>query len=494
MMERVQRSAVSVLLIGEDPKQSELYADLIKEVSDCQVDVISRVENSFDWVGRSNYHLIVIDMSSFVQDNANVVSGLRILERIKRISPVTSVILMSDQATVEEAVAAIRLGAEDYLKKPFNLEAFRLAVKRGLDRKAVFGESGGASSYLNLLNSCQLVSASLELPRVFGIVQSYISRELLSNHGAIYSYTRSPEGEKLQRVDDFIQDVRKDPAMEEIIDIAMHAANPMPGMIEAGELYRFIERGQLTPALFLFRFRCVGDVDYFCVCLAPQRPVLLEAFEGRLRMLKTQIEVTGKNIEQYMGVQHLVYVDDATGLYNTRYLSNILDREIQQSTMTGKPFAILFIDCDRFKGVNDSHGHMVGTKLLNELGAELKTFVRDTDTCFRYGGDEFVAVLSACDLKTAQTVAERIRRSVEKRSFLADEGLNIKFTVSIGVALYPDHASSKKDVIEAADHAMYTAKRSTRNSVFIAASRERTDPNLKLVPDASAAGDKKHGS
>src|SRR4051812_31903474 len=125
MVERVQRSAVSVLLIGEDPKQSELYADLIKEVSDCQVDVISRVENSFDWVGRSNYHLIVIDMSSFVQDNANVVSGLRILERIKRISPVTSVILMSDQATVEEAVAAIRLGAEDYLKKPFNLEAFR---------------------------------------------------------------------------------------------------------------------------------------------------------------------------------------------------------------------------------------------------------------------------------------------------------------------------------------------------------------------------------
>jgi diguanylate cyclase (GGDEF)-like protein len=492
----MERPGYSALLIGEDPKQNELYAELIQEVGDCRVDVVSRAENSFDWVGRSNYHLIVIDMSSFVQDNANVVSGLRILERIKRISPVTSVILMSDQATVEEAVAAIRLGAEDYLKKPFNLEAFRLAVKRGLDRKAILGESSGASSYLNLLNSCQMISASLELPKIFSIVESYISRELMSNHAVIYSFSRPAakaeggaaaaakegDGPRLQRVEDLPTVANEDRAMAEIMDIALHAANPMPGMIAGGELFRFIERGQLTPAMFLFRFRCVGETEYFCVCLSPQRPALLEAFEGRLRMLKAQIEVTGKNIEQYLGVQHLVYVDDATGLYNTRYLSSILDREIQQSQATGRPFAVLFIDCDRFKSINDTNGHMVGTKLLNELGAELKSFVRDTDTCFRYGGDEFVAVLSGCDLKTAQVVAERIRKSVEKRSFLASEGLNIKFTVSIGVALYPDHAQSKKDVIEAADHAMYSAKRTTRNSVFIAELGGSADP---ARPDAA---------
>ena len=97
-----------------------------------------------------------------------------ILEQIKRISPVTSVILISEQGTVEQAVAAIRLGAEDYLKKPFNLEAFKLAVKRGLDRKAVFGGESGVSNFFNLLNSCQMISATLEQKKIFGIVQSYL--------------------------------------------------------------------------------------------------------------------------------------------------------------------------------------------------------------------------------------------------------------------------------------------------------------------------------
>jgi diguanylate cyclase (GGDEF)-like protein len=184
-------------------------------------------------------------------------------------------------------------------------------------------------------------------------------------------------------------------------------------------------------------------------------------------MLKAQIEVTGKNIEHYLGVQQLVYVDDATGLYNTRYLNYILDREITQSEASQKSFAILFIDADRFKLVNDTHGHLIGTRLLNELGNHLKRYVREKDTVFRYGGDEFVAVLSPCDLFTAKSVAERIRQSVEKKQFLKNEGLDIHFTISIGVALFPDHAKTKKDIIEAADQAMYCAKKTTRNRVSI---------------------------
>lgn len=458
------RASYNALLIEEDPKQTELYADLIREVADCHVDVMSRVESSFDWIGRFNYHLVVMDC----QGRAGSVNGLELLEKIRRISPVTSVILLSGQASVEEAVAAIRMGAEDYLKKPFNLEAFQLAVKRGLDKKTVFGENLGASSYLNLLNSCQMISASLEQEKIFSIIQSYFARELRSNHSAIYTLSGPQAGKNPLRINSDAADERQDRAMEEILDIALHASSPLPKMVEGNEFYRFIDRGQLTPGLFIFRFACAGASDYFCVCLAPERPASVEAFESRLRMLKAQIEVTGKNIEQYMGVQHLVYVDDATGLYNTRYLNYILDREIDQAQGTGKSFAVLFMDADRFKSINDTHGHLVGTRLLNELGHHLKKYVRESDTVFRYGGDEFVAVLSPCDLATAKTVAERIRQSVEQTAFLAQEGLNLHFTVSIGVALFPDHAGSKKAVIDAADQAMYSAKKKTRNCVFIA--------------------------
>jgi two-component system cell cycle response regulator len=455
----------NVLLIGEDPAQTEMLSDLVREVAHCKVDTMARVQNSFDWIAKSNYHLVVLDLSvkeSMPPSRRPHMDGLTLLEQIKRISPVTSVIIISDTPDVDEAVASIRLGAEDYLKKPFNVEAFKLAAKRGLDRKTVFGGDAAASTFLTLLNSCQMISASLEQRKIFGVIESYLLQELKCAHSAIYSIQGS---DPIRIIDGSSSGDR---AMQEVLDIALHASNPLPNMIVSGETHRVIQRGQLTPALFVFRFNCAGQSDYFCVCLSPELPKPLDAFENRLRMLRTQIEVTGKNIEHYMGVQHLIYVDDATGLYNTRYLNNVLDREILNTESTGKSFAILFIDADKFKNINDSHGHLVGTKLLYELGDQLKKFVRDTDTVFRYGGDEFVAVLSSSDLVTAQTVAERIRRAVEGRSFLESEGLDIHFTVSIGIAMFPEHAKSKKEIIDAADHAMYEAKKIARNCVSVA--------------------------
>jgi len=450
----------NVLLIEKDPKQTEVYSGLVRAVAPCDVDVLSRIPEPSEWTARKPYHLVIIDWAG----------GLDVLEQIKRISPETAVILMSDTATVEQAVAAIRLGAEDYFQKPFKVEAFQLAVKRGLDRKAVLGTNAGASSFLNLLNACQMISSSLEQKNIFHTIQSYFSRELKAGYSAIYTLRDGRNG-GVERVDDGSAAAGvagENRTMEEILRIAIEAANPLPAMVEQNEVYRFTERGHLTPAMFVFRFQCAGPQDYFCVVLSPEQPASMDAFEARLRMLKAQIEVTGKNIEQYLGVQTLVYVDDATGLYNTRYLNNILEREIAQAQASGKSFAVLFLDADKFKSVNDLHGHLIGTKLLNELGSELKKFVRGTDTVFRYGGDEFIAVLSSCDLPTAKSVAERIRQSVESHEFLKSEGKNLRFTVSIGVALFPIHARSKKEIIDAADRAMYDAKKTSRNSVTVA--------------------------
>jgi diguanylate cyclase (GGDEF)-like protein len=131
-------------------------------------------------------------------------------------------------------------------------------------------------------------------------------------------------------------------------------------------------------------------------------------------------------------------------------------------------FAVLFVDADKFKNVNDQHGHVHGSKLLHELGQKLKTFVRDSDHIVRYGGDEFVAILTPADLQAGKAVAERIRREIEKTEFLKADGLKLKITVSIGVAIFPDHASLKDEIIEAADHAMYAAKSESRNRVFVA--------------------------
>ena len=184
-----------------------------------------------------------------------------------------------------------------------------------------------------------MISGSLEQKKIFEIVQSYLVHELHAGYSAIY-FIKNGEPIHLSE--------SPNKSLSEVLDIALHASNALLGMSNHQEPYRFIEKSQLIPGLFVFRFRCGGETDFFCVCLSPESPSPIEAFESRLRLLKAQIEVTGKNIEHYLGVQQLAFLDDATGLYNTRYLNYVLDREITHSQISKKPFAVLFMDVDKF--------------------------------------------------------------------------------------------------------------------------------------------------
>jgi diguanylate cyclase (GGDEF)-like protein len=163
-------------------------------------------------------------------------------------------------------------------------------------------------------------------------------------------------------------------------------------------------------------------------------------------------------------VETLAYLDDLTRLYNTRFLDVTLDRELR----SGRPFTVLFLDLDHFKGVDDAHGHLSGSKMLVEVGRVLKDCVRDDDVVVRYGGDEYVAVLVGIDSGGALKVAERIRRSIEDHLFLGDEEKRIHITCSIGLASVPEHTGDKAELLDLADRAMYRGKRSSRNVVYIA--------------------------
>ncbi|MBC7387490.1 MAG: diguanylate cyclase [Cryobacterium sp.] len=441
----------NVLLLGKDTKQTEVYGTLIRDMVECHIDVMSQIENAVNWIIRVRYHLVVIDLPY----------PSELVERIKRLHPESSVIVVSDDATIEEAVNMIRNGAEDYLRKPIHLDTFRLAVRRGIDRKTLFEEDGVYSRYLNLVNSCQMISASIDETRIFAIVRSYLSRELQSSQSCVISF--GSKGEMV--VED--SDQGSDNGMTEIFEIASKSA-ALPGGLQEPQVSAFVERTALTPSVFAFQFQCIGNRTYYFLALSPKKPEPFGEFEGRLKILRAQIDVTGQNIVRYRSVQEMAYVDDVTGLHNTRYLSTVLDREIEKSKSASSSFVVLFIDADKFKHVNDQHGHVHGSKLLSELGQKLKAYVRDADAIVRYGGDEFVAILTPCDLPMGKLVAERIRKSVENSEFLKDDGLKLKITISIGVAVFPDHANTKEDIIDQADHAMYVAKKESRNCVYVA--------------------------
>jgi diguanylate cyclase (GGDEF)-like protein len=129
---------------------------------------------------------------------------------------------------------------------------------------------------------------------------------------------------------------------------------------------------------------------------------------------------------------------------------------------------VLFIDLDHFKQVNDTHGHLIGSKLLAEIGYLIKAQLRLIDYAFRYGGDEFVILLPQTGKDSALVVARRLRDNLRTSTFCTDEGLNLNVRASIGVATYPHDAKSPHDIIRQADEMMYLVKNTTRDNIGIA--------------------------
>jgi len=167
-------------------------------------------------------------------------------------------------------------------------------------------------------------------------------------------------------------------------------------------------------------------------------------------------------------IQELTITDDCTGLYNARHLYKTLEAEVYRSARFGHEFSVIFIDLDHFKSVNDTHGHLVGSKLLAEVGYVIKTHLRLIDYAFRYGGDEFVILLPQTSKEAALIVARRLLEVMRINEFMATEGLKLNVRCSMGLATYPEDAKSAHEIIRQADEMMYSVKNTTRDNIAIA--------------------------
>ncbi|HEY3930154.1 MAG TPA: sensor domain-containing diguanylate cyclase [Candidatus Koribacter sp.] len=167
-------------------------------------------------------------------------------------------------------------------------------------------------------------------------------------------------------------------------------------------------------------------------------------------------------------IQELTITDDCTGLYNARHLYKTLEAEVYRSARFGYEFSILFLDLDHFKLVNDTHGHLIGSRLLAEIGYAIKSHLRLIDYAFRYGGDEFVVLLPQTSKEAALVVARRLRDVFRTECWLKSEGLNLNIRASMGVATFPEDAKSAHEIIRQADEMMYAVKNTTRDNVSVA--------------------------
>src|SRR5712664_1551568 len=228
-------------------------------------------------------------------------------------------------------------------------------------------------------------------------------------------------------------------------------------------------KNEFVGAVIAFPLSCRGrhvgaviGLDRAPSATAPRMaPSMLRA----VRVLLEPASVALDNALLLKRAEALSVTDDLTHLYNSRYLNQVLRRETKRASRSGRPLSLLFIDLDGFKSVNDTHGHLYGSRALVEAAAVIRGSARETDMAARFGGDEFAIVLPDTGSEGAFAVGERIRERLAAHTFLADDGLDIHLTVSVGVATLPDVAASADELMQAADKAMYMVKDSGKNGI-----------------------------
>ncbi len=447
-----------ILVVEDDSFFREVFQELLREEG-YEVDAAASGAEALEKLSAEEYHVVVTDLVM------QGISGLELLSRVKQYDPAIEVILVTGHANVETAIFALKNGARDYLVKPINHDEFKHTVALCIEQRRMLDENLELKRLVSLFQASQAIANCLDLDRIYTLVVDALAKEIGVSRGLGYF----PEGEDLalKEIKGFEGQVGEKLGALLYPYINQHKDNTTNRIVRLDEeLFASRGIGDVSRAMLLFvrsKTQLQGLIILFSDSAKEFRS---DINQKNIHFLMDQSSLAFDNAARYAMARNLVNIDELTGLFNYRYLETALDREIKRTERYSTNLSIIFMDLDLFKNVNDTYGHLIGSKVLKEVGVLLKRLTREVDFVFRYGGDEFTIILVETGVAGAAIVAERIRRSIEAHEFLNEEGLRIKITACLGYACYPDDSRSKTELLELSDQAMYHGKLSGKNAVY----------------------------
>ncbi|MBI5453757.1 MAG: diguanylate cyclase [Deltaproteobacteria bacterium] len=396
--------------------------------------------------------------------------GLEVLQRTKQHNTLIDVIVVTGHGSIETAIEALKTGAFDYIRKPLNEDELLHTVNSCMEKKKLLEENQEMRQSLKLFEVSRAVTATLDISKLYNVTLDALLQIVPGEAGIIFFYEDEMKKLDIKAIrhlglysGERVVEVFKHRYERELKGLSNISVIPRAELDSDEEalsdfnsfLIAPLVKGQSTIGFILILSK--GEKEVYSLREIKNATFIVEHAAGAF-----------ENAQKYAEAKEMAFIDSLTNLYNAKYLDNALDKELKRADRLMMPVTVLFLDLDNFKRINDQNDHLIGSRVLVEVGKILLKCVREVDTVIRYGGDEYVVILVDADYDVAMRVAERIRLSIEKHKFIEEDGLDLHITASIGIATYPIHTKDKKELLKIADKAMYRAKDISRNVVYLA--------------------------
>jgi len=468
-MEKKER----ILIVDDDKILSEhLKAGLADE--DYHVAAVNKGSSAIEASKQESFNLAVLDL--VLPD----IQGIDLMRRLNKLSPHTHFIILTGYATVASAIEALKVGAYDYLIKPFDIDHLKLVIRRGLEKQRLTLQNIELVERLEkekvklqiILDAYRKISGIFQMDELVDFVagktvqitdaekaslmiidedsaelvvmgvnsQEKDRKGLRMKIGQLVAGWVAQEGEAM-----LIRDIDSDSRMKIQLRRAQYKTNSFISLpLKANK--RVLGVINVTDKLAQMEVFSEEDLRY-------------------LSLLAHQTAAQIENIQLCEKLASLAVTDALTGLFNHRYFQEELTVEILRVQRYKNHLSLIIFDIDNFKSYNDLYGHLEGDRILKSAAGEIRKNVRQVDIICRYGGDEFVVILPFTNIKEARFVADKIRVSMSKQElFNSKDNKIIRVTLSGGVADFKE-GMTKEEFINRADRALYDAKSESKNKI-----------------------------
>jgi two-component system cell cycle response regulator len=469
--------APKILVADDDQALSRTLSWILKE-NGYDVLTVPGGEHLFDHLSAEQFDLLLLDIMM------PKVDGLQLLQRVKsdpRFKDLP-VLMISSMPPEEATVRSLGLGASDFIPKPFRVRELLARVKAhlrvGRELNQARAEARSRSEMMEIL---QEVTASLKPEEIYQILVRRVAQGLNisrcsiiiagpdDDHGTVVAAYENPMlhnlAVDLRRYPEIqhalatgevvlVRDVLTDPLFHDVRAVWESEGREAPA--RSAIAIRFSLRQQ--PAGVFFLRTTTGDAPLNEQDVQFAEQVINAAVAALEKAYDLENAVMGQ--EQ---MRHLAETDPLTNCFNRRALMEKLEQEMDRAARYATMLTGMMVDIDNFKQINDTHGHLVGDRVLKQLASLLKREQRSVDIVARYGGEEFVVLLPETTNTESRNFAERILRRVATHDF-GEPGHPVRVTISIGIASFPDErVSDGESLLRLADTHLYRAKSDGRN-------------------------------